>query len=294
MRVLLTGGTGQLGRALIATVPDGIDVISPTRALMDLADPMLLTGALDGIRPDAVINAAAYTNVDAAEADREGALTVNATAPGVIAKWCHAHRIRLIHISTDFVFDGDGSVPLLPSDPVSPVNVYGQTKAEGEHRVLAEDPDAVILRTSWLYGPGADTGFVNSMLKRAQSMHRLQAVFDQTGSPTSAMELAYIVWAVLPQMGGAGGIYHAACQGSASRFELVQAIVDTAGKEGYPIVCELVEPVPSNTFPTPAARPTYSALDTKSLTERFNVTPADWRSALKRHVTSLSFEAGQR
>ncbi len=285
---LITGGTGQLGRALALTAPPDRRYHAPPRDALDLARPGDLPAILDRLQPAWIVNAAAYTDVDAAEKDEAAAGLVNAEAPRVLAAWAAENGARLIHISTDFVFGHGPHLPIQPDMPVAPLNAYGRTKAAGEARVRDAMPNAVILRTSYLYGPDFGTGFVDRMLAAALKQEALQVVTDQTGSPTAAPDLARLIWAILAQPVAAGGIHHAACRGAASRYDLVAEALELARGQGVPIRCARLDPVASDRFPSPARRPDYSALDSSGLDQVFGVGMPAWQHALRDHVTAIA------
>ncbi|MEQ8442896.1 MAG: dTDP-4-dehydrorhamnose reductase [Alphaproteobacteria bacterium] len=288
MKVLITGGAGQLGTALQQTKPDSVGILAPPRTEFDLAHLDGLCPALDRFAPQVLINAAAFTDVDGAEDNPAAAMRINADAPGILAEWCAEYGARFIQISTDFIFGGnDEYAPLSPGASIAPISVYGQTKAAGETAVRDADHNATILRTSWLYGPRFGTGFVDRMLRLALTRTEISAVTDQIGSPTSAIALARIVWRCLESGRGMGETHHGVCKGAASRFDLVSSAFDFARSKGVRFACREVRPTTSDAFPTPARRPAWSALDPKSTEEMLGITVPDWKSALSDHIASI-------
>lgn len=285
---LITGGTGQLGRALILTAPEGAEYRAPEHADFDLSRPGSLSAALDRMRPSWIVNAAAYTDVDAAETDEDSAYKVNAEAPAVLAEWAARNDARLLHISTDFVFGDNPHLPLQPDAAVAPLNAYGRTKAAGEALVRSVLADAVILRTSYLYGPDFGKGFVDRLLSMALTRETLQVVTDQTGSPTAAPALARLIWGILGQPATGGGIHHAACRGAASRYDLIAEALELARGLGVPIRCTRLEPVSSDRFPSSVRRPGYSALESSGLERAFGIGMPAWQHALHDHIATIA------
>ncbi|MCH8931058.1 MAG: sugar nucleotide-binding protein [Proteobacteria bacterium] len=193
MRVLVTGGDGQLARALTRAPPQKIELWAPNRAELDICDTTKLASQLDDFHPDLIINTAAWTNVDRAEQQPDKANQVNAAAVGSLATLCAERDIRIIHLSTDYVFPGTGNEPHKPNDPTQPVNQYGKSKREGEELLLASGADCLIIRTGWLYAPWGHN-FLASMRKLMVEKQILEIVSDQTGTPTSVLDLAPVIW----------------------------------------------------------------------------------------------------
>jgi dTDP-4-dehydrorhamnose reductase len=287
MNILLTGGRGQLGRALS-------DVLAPEHALrasdvrdLDLTDGEAVRRWLSEQRPQVILNAAAYTDVDGAETQRDQAFAVNATAPKLLAEQARALGSLLIHFSTDYVFDGEKGSPYVEDDPPRPVNVYGQTKLAGERAVEQAGGAYLILRTSWLYSPGGGANFVDRVLAWARSQDTLRVVDDQVANPTSAAALAAAVAGLLRQFGDnapgwrsvRSGVYHAACRGHCSRYEWAQAILELDPRPEEQRTRRLLA-ARSGDFPTPADRPACSALDCERLGVVYGVHLPGWREAL--------------
>ena len=278
----MTGAAGMLGSQVLLGAPDGALVVGTDLAEasgvdvpgVDLADAAQVAKLWEEHGPfDGVIHTAAYTAVDKAEEEPELAMRVNGLACEVLAQQAALSGVPLVLVSTDFVFDGKGRKPYKETDPVAPLSVYGVTKLAGERRAMAAHPQGVrVVRTQWLYGPRG-THFPATMLEFAKDRDHLKVVSDQIGSPTSTLELAPALWDVL-QMGEAG-IYHAACEGSCSWFDLASATLELAGVEGVTI-----EPCSTDEFPRPAHRPAYSVLDCSRLAELRGAPLAPWRDAL--------------
>ncbi len=261
MRVVVTGAGGQLGRALAVTVPAGVTMIARTRAQTDVTDPAAIAAMLDTTRPDAVINCAAYTAVDAAETDAEAAAALNTDAPGILAEQTAARGIGLIHLSTDYVFSGEDDRALQTSAPIAPRTVYGLTKADGEAAVRAAHPGAVVVRTAWVF-TGEAGDFAGTMLRLAAERDVVEVVDDQVGSPTYAPDLARGLWQLVtadPPI--TGRVLHAVGAGRASWYDLARAVVAAAGLDPAKI-----RPCTTDRFPRPAPRPRWSVLSTDSWT----------------------------
>lgn len=285
MRFLVTGSGGQLGICLVQKIGASAGHVlaaAPGHAQLDVADRAAVCAALDAARPDAVVNAAAFTWVDRCETERELAWRINAEAPGLLAQECAARGIRLVHVSTDYVFDGEARRPYTEEDPVSPRTEYGRGKLEGERRVGDAMPGALVVRTSWVFGPGRN--FIATMLgaadrRRAEGGEApLRVVDDQFGSPTYAGDLAS--WILLLVEGEARGLYHLANRGVATWWEVAREALDLAGFREVPI-----ERVGTGEFPRPAPRPAYSALGCAKA-DAAGVVRRGWRAALAAYLAS--------
>lgn len=285
MRWLVTGSGGQLGRCLseqLATAGAGVQVVALDRTRLDIARPESVRAVLDAERPEVVANAAAFTWVDRCETERELAWRINAEAPGLLARECASRGIRLVHVSTDYVFDGRSQRPYAEDDPPAPQTEYGRSKLEGERQVMRELPGALVVRTSWVFGPGRN--FVATILalaaKRRAEHDRtpLRVVDDQFGSPTYAADLAG--WIARLVEAGAGGLYHLANRGVATWWEVAREALDVGGLGDISI-----ERVATDEFPRPAPRPAYSALD-GSKADAAGIRRRGWREALADYVTS--------
>ncbi len=289
MRVFLAGGSGQLGRELLATAPAGTLIEAPTRAELSITDRLGVAEALEIARPALVINAAAYTSVDGAETDRETAFAVNADGAGALAEGAAAVGARLIQVSTDFVFGGEQSLPYLPEDAPDPLGVYGKSKLAGEEAVLEKLPDdGLVVRTSWLYSSHG-RNFVTTMLKLLAERPEVSVVMDQIGSPTWARTLAKAIWkwSSLPQ---ASGRRHFSDAGIASWYDFAVAIREEAsaiGVLGADGAKAAIRPIRSEQFPTPASRPASSVLDSFASWRELGVTPQHWRESLSRMLSEL-------
>ena len=282
MKVLLFGASGQVGREFVQgwqRHPGEIQLTAPTRSQVDLSRPDQIRNLIHALHPQVVINAAAYTAVDQAESDPDTALTINATAPAAIAEACRQIDARLIHYSTDYVFDGSKRSPYVETDAVAPLNVYGQTKLKGDHGIMASGARHVILRVGWVYSPFGKNFFLN-MLKRAYSGTTLRIVNDQFGVPTSADAIAAVTTQLLdfPEV---EGLYHYAPLGQCSWFEFAQQIMQTAG------VHASIVPIVTSEYPTPARRPVYSIMSSVKLRRTLPIVDETWQEQLERNVSRL-------
>jgi dTDP-4-dehydrorhamnose reductase len=282
---LVTGAGGQLGRELQGTTPADWTVVALDRATLDIADTGSLRAALDRVRPAAVINAAAYTAVDKAETEAELAARSNAEGPSVLAGACAELGIRLVHISTDFVFDGAASQPYRPADATGPLGEYGRSKLAGERGTQAANPAALILRTGWVYSRFGNN-FVKTMLRLMAERDQLSVVVDQVGTPTWARGLALTAWAGLLHE-DAHGIYHWSDAGVCSWYDFAVAIQEEALALGLLQREIVISPIPASDYPTPAARPSYSVLDKSSTCRDLDVTLAHWRAQLRAMLADL-------
>lgn len=279
MKVLISGAGGQLGRALLATAPSRVQVVATGREQLDISAADSVARCLAEHEPQALINAAAYTAVDRAEEEEARAYRVNARAPGLLASACADRRIRLLHVSTDFVFDGQRSDPYPPQARAAPLGVYGASKLAGERRVLESAADALILRTAWVYSarPG---NFLHTMLRLHRERDELRVVADQVGTPTAANSLAVALWAAAAHP-HRRGIYHWSDAGVCSWYDFAVAIGEEAQRLGLLNEPAAVRPIRSDEYPTPARRPAYSVLDKTSAWRDFELAPIHWRQQLR-------------
>ena len=285
LTALVTGAGGQLGRELQGTSPAGWTVAALDRTALDIADTGSLRAALDRVRPAALINAAAYTAVDKAETEAELASRSNADGPAVLAAVCAELDIRLVHISTDFVFDGAASAPYRPGDATGPLGEYGRSKLAGEQGTQAANPAALILRTGWVYSRFGNN-FVKTMLRLMAERDQLNVVVDQVGTPTWARGLALTAWAGLLHE-DAHGIYHWSDAGVCSWYDFAVAIQEEALALGLLQSEIAISPIPASDYPTPAARPSYSVLDKSSTCRDLDVTLTHWRTQLRAMLADL-------
>ncbi len=290
-RVVLLGGNGLLGGAFRRawSAHPGFDVTEFTRAELNLTRPDQIRRTLDTLEFDLLVNAAAYTQVDDAEVQPELAMAVNAHAPGLLAELCAARRARLVHFSTDYVFDGDSPRPWRETDPARPLNAYGRSKLEGEQRVAAASPDHLILRLAWLFGPGRDA-FPEWVLQQAMRHPAVRVVSDKTGCPTCATDVPGWTEALLQT--SARGIVHVVNGPACTWQEYAQGVLDAAAALHWPLHTATATPVLLSSLPgLTAARPLQSALETGKFTSLTGLTPRPWPEAMAAHLAAKSVPA---
>lgn len=296
MKLLCIGKSGQVARALAErSGVAGVDCVCCGRPELDLLSRDDVAAALDSERPTLVVNAAAYTNVDGAEADREPAFALNAEAVATLAELCTARDLPLIHLSTDYVFDGSGERPWRETDPTAPLNIYGASKLAGENAVRDAGGAHIILRTSWVYSPFG-RNFIKTMLRLARDQASASVVNDQLGSPTSALDIADTILHIADRLRRQPtpnfyGTYHYAAAGYASWAD-VAALIFEIYEQRHGCKIEL-KSIPSSDYATPAERPRNSRLSTDRFTETFGVVPQDWRSTVTETVERLLDERAE-
>lgn len=284
MKVLILGRSGQLAQALLATRPDGVEAEAWGRDQLDLAETGNIAPALKAYAPDAIINASAYTAVDRAEQEPEAAFALNEAAVREMAHAAAKLGCALVHVSTDFVFDGRQSQPYRPDDICAPLGVYGRSKRAGEQALLAAMPTAAIVRTAWVYRAGSAC-FLTTMLRLMAERDSLGVVCDQIGTPTSADNLAAILWQVLNAR--LSGIWHYTDSGAASWYDFACAILRQAQTIGLLESQPSIKPIRSDQYPTPAKRPNYSVLDCSALRAELNLEAEHWQDALATQLNAL-------
>ena len=276
--IIVTGANGQLGRCLqkLQEHFQGFDFHFLGREHLPVDNHELTRQVISSIKPFGVINTAAYTAVDKAEAETELANSINGYAAGNLAKHCAQMGARFLHVSTDYVFDGKGNMPHTETDETLAVNAYGASKLLGEGLVIKENADALIIRTSWVYSAYGNN-FVKTMRRLFEERNEVKVVNDQYGGPTFAMDLAHAILQIITGTNWVPGIYHYCNAGIISWFEFAQAIKETGNYN-----C-LVTPITTQQFPTPARRPAYSALSCQKMEDTFGIVPPDWKEALERY-----------
>lgn len=286
MKILVTGAGGQLGRELVAFLErERLDVTGCTRDGLDIRDKEAVTARVEQIRPHWVINCGAYTRVDRAEEEIAEAFAVNSDGAAHVARAAAQAGARLVHISTDFVFDGKQSTPYDEQAACHPQNAYGMSKREGEQRVLENFPDALILRTAWIYGQhGAN--FVKTILRLARQQDRLRVVADQVGTPTWARDIARVIHALLST--NARGIFHFTDDGTASWYDFACAILEEARTLEFETRAREVVPIGTEDFPTAARRPAYSVLDKSKILNLLKQPVPHWRMSLRAFLQEFS------
>ncbi|MFC0153568.1 dTDP-4-dehydrorhamnose reductase [Xanthomonas dyei] len=298
MTTLVFGANGQVGTELLRALTADGAVIATTRSgqlpddsaceIADFDVPDTLTGLLDRLHPTAVVNAAAYTAVDRAEQDRDSAMRANAQSPGVIAQWCAAHDVPLVHYSTDYVFDGQGTAPYREESQTSPLGVYGETKLAGEQAIRASGVEHLILRTAWVYAShGAN--FLRTMLRVGAERDELRVVADQIGTPTPAALIADVTAQMLRQRSpGTSGTWHLTAAGQTSWHGFAEAIFEQAVAAGLLARAPRVVPITAADYPTPAKRPAYSRLSIDKLQNDFGIVLPQWQAGLQQVIAELA------
>ena len=278
IRALILGALGQAGQALVATAPPSALVVAHDAGDTDVRDSDAVERTFADAKPQVVMNCAAFTNVDEAESRADDAFQANAAGAGHVADAARRHGARVIHISTDYVFDGAAHAPYAVDAPTGPLGVYGSTKLESERRVLASGADCVVVRTAWLHSHGG-TNFVRTTLGVLGAGKTMRVVDDQIGTPTRARHLAHALWRVVerPQL---GGVLHFTDAGVASWFDVATAIMDALGEERKLPPGADVVPITSDEYPTPARRPRYSVLDKHGSWREIGYTPPHWRHGI--------------
>ncbi|TDK52833.1 dTDP-4-dehydrorhamnose reductase [Pseudomonas moraviensis] len=294
MKLLLLGKNGQVGWELQRSLATLGEVIALDRNVEnglcgDLADIPGLRATIQLIAPDIIVNAAAYTAVDKAESDKDLALQINATAVRAIAEEAAKLNSWLVHYSTDYVFDGDGSTAWTEGDVVSPVNYYGVTKLLGEQAIAAAGCKYLIFRTSWVYGVRGNN-FAKTMLRIAADRDELNVIVDQVGAPTGADLIADVTAITICQAivrPDVAGTYHLAAAGFTSWHEYASLVIEQGKASGLPLQVKVLNPIPTTQFPTPARRPLNSRLNTEKLLETFSIHLPDWRSGVTRMLKEV-------
>jgi dTDP-4-dehydrorhamnose reductase len=279
--ILLTGGSGQVGTGIQQANQGRFEIVAPGRAELDLSDPLSIETRIGSRDWAAIINCAAYTAVDKAESDREAAFAINAQAPEIIARAAAEREIPLLHVSTDYVFDGGKGTPYVEDDPVAPLGVYGASKEAGERHVRAAGGRHIILRTAWVVSPWGNN-FVKTMLRLGTERDRLGIVADQIGCPTSAADIAetllVLTERLLKDPQAEAGTYHFVNAGEASWFDLAARVFDRAAGIGRQ--SPRLDAIATSDYPTPAKRPANSRLATSKLTSDFGIAPRPWPQAI--------------
>ena len=287
-KILVTGANGQLGKELkdLAGSYPAFDFIFLSRTDLPIHHFELVRNYFDTLQPAYCINCAAYTAVDRAEEEKDLAFQVNGEAVGVLAAICKKHNTKLVHISTDYVFDGRATIPYKEDSPANPQNVYGASKLEGEKQALQLNPDVLIIRTSWVYS-SYGKNFVKTMMRLMQGANEINVVNDQKGSPTYAADLAEVIIILIADCqlsidNWAPGIYHFSNDGVISWFDFANTIKEIADSD-----CK-INPISTAEYPTPAARPAYSVLDKTKIQKTFRIELKDWKESLQSCIKKLS------
>ncbi|HXY24119.1 MAG TPA: dTDP-4-dehydrorhamnose reductase [Candidatus Acidoferrum sp.] len=305
-KILLTGKTGQIGSELLSLLPELGEVIAPNRKDLDLLDLESIRNVVGSVRPNLIVNAAAFTAVDASESESNTAYAINAEAPAILAEEAKGIGAAVLHYSTDYVFDGRKRTPYEENDATGPINVYGKSKLAGEQAIQASGVPHLIIRTAWVYSTRG-RNFLLTILRLATEREELRIVQDQTGSPTWSREVAASTVRILAQLlqrGNpadgflhAGGTYHMTAGGQTTWYNFAKAILEAAAKvpreamwlsaatRGRPLIARRVLPISTAEYPTPASRPAYSVLSNSRLVQRFGFSLPDWRAELDQCLT---------
>ncbi|WP_321290139.1 dTDP-4-dehydrorhamnose reductase [uncultured Sunxiuqinia sp.] len=287
VKILITGAEGQLGSAIneIANQYDDFQFFFTDINELDLTDKVALDAYIEHVKPDYLINCAAYTAVDVAEKDTELAGLLNTKVPGWLGKLAVAHSFKVIHISTDYVFDGTSYTPYTENDLVNPESFYGKSKLNGEIALLKESKSAMVIRTSWLYS-ATGKNFLKTMIKLGLERDEVKVVNDQIGTPTFAGDLAQAILTIISktenkECAWKPGIYHYSSEGVCSWYDFAKSI-----HEIYGVNCN-VRPIPTEDYPTPAVRPAYSVLNKSKIKRIFDIQIPYWRDSLKKCISQL-------
>jgi len=284
MNILVTGANGQLGSELrMLSINNKNRFVFTDQEELDITNQEDVYSFFDDMMPQICINVAAYTAVDKAETDDEKCRKVNTLAPEILAKVCKTYNTKLFQVSTDFVFDGESNTPYQENSPVNPLNVYGKTKQEGEQRILTQNSDSVIIRTSWLYS-SFGSNFVKTMIRLGKEKRELSVVYDQIGTPTYAKDLAEVLLVMVEQASKYKGIYHFSNEGVCSWYDFAHAIFEIHK------IRVTLHPIRTAMYPTPAKRPHYSVLDKSKIKTETAITIRHWREALTECVKILAGE----
>lgn len=287
-KILLIGITGQVGQELQQTLPTIGEVVGIGRQSLDLSQPEQIQQKIAEIQPNIVVNAAAYTAVDQSESEADLAMAINANAPKAIALAAQDIGAKVLHISTDYVFNGQNYTPYLESDPTDPLGVYGKSKLLGEIAVQEHCDRHLILRTAWVYGSRGHGNFVKTMLRLGAERTELKVVADQIGSPSWSYDIALAITQLISKSAAdesINGIYHYTNSGVASWYDLAVATFAEAKQLGFPLKIEQVFPITSAEFPTPTQRPAYSVLSKTKITKALEIHPPYWRDSLTKMLT---------
>jgi len=279
MKILITGASGQLAKTFIRRFQrDGTVFLAPPEAQLDITDAVAVGEAVAAFRPDVIINGAAFNNVDAAERDPDVAFRVNRDAVGILAAAARQHGARLVHFGSDYVFDGTADTPYDETDATAPLNVYGQSKLEGEAPALAAGPGSLLFRVSWVFGGGTQN-FFWKLREWSRGRKSIRVVWDQLSVPTYTEDIVTVTLKALEQ--GLQGRWHLTGSGYASRFETARVFLRGIGSD-----CTVI-PAGSDAFPSPARRPFFSVMSNRRLTERLQVRIPEWEDAVGRFAHQL-------
>ena len=289
MKILLTGINGQLGNQLQTPLKKIGEVSVVGRENLDLVDSNAISQLIGQVQPELIINAAAYTAVDKSEKEPELADAVNRIAPGIMAKEAKKLGATLIHISTDYVFDGSQSRPYTETDLTNPLGIYGKSKLAGEEAIRETEVNHIIIRTAWVYGAYGKGNFVKTMLRLGKDREKLRVVYDQVGCPTWTGDLAEAIAQIIPHLNSQTyGTYHYTNSGAISWYDFAMAIFEEAKKLGFPLEVKRVVPITTAEYPTPAKRPAFSVLNSGKISKVLGNHPPYWLNSLRQMLKQLA------
>ena len=287
MKVLLTGANGQLGNCFADIFPSKWELIKTDAEQLDITDKYAVDRFIAKYKPDAIINAAAYTAVDKAEDEPQLAYNVNVIGPKNLSISSRKYNAKFFHVSTDYVFDGTNNIPYVEEDITNPINIYGETKRKGEIAVLDNDPTAIVIRTSWVFSPYGNN-FVKTMLRLATEKQQLSIIDDQLGNPTYAGDLAQLILQLLDKKID-GGIYHFCGDSSTSWFMFAKRIFEIASNQKIITQSPEIIPVKTEAFPTKATRPKYSVMSVEKL-GKYGLSASAWNKGLIHTISKIHFD----
>jgi dTDP-4-dehydrorhamnose reductase len=287
-RILLTGAAGQVGQELQSLLAPLGTVTALGREAVDFGDPPAVQQVISRLNPEVIVNAAAYTAVDKAESEPELADLVNHTSVAVLAQAAQTVGAGMLHISTDYVFDGTSGQPYLEDAVTNPLGVYGASKLRGEQAMQKHCPNSMVVRTAWVYGCKGKGNFVKTMLRLGAERQELKVVSDQIGAPTWSKDLAGAIAQMVPLLSpDTAGIYHYTNSGVTSWYDFAVAIFEEARALGFPLAIERVLPIPTSQYPTPAHRPGFSVLSLEKTAQLLGEHPPQWRQSLRKMLAEL-------
>ncbi len=282
-KILLFGSQGQVGSELANILPEQGELIKINRSLVDLTNPEQIRNCIQENKPNIIVNSAAYTAVDKAESEIQPAQQINAVAPQIMAQESQKIKAKLIHISTDYVFDGKSNLPYLETSTTNPIGIYGKSKLAGEEKIKENTDNYIILRTAWVYGTYGKGNFVKTMLRVGEKNPQLKVVIDQIGTPTYAYDIAEAISRLIKQYQGQKqqtDIYHFTNNGVCSWYDFAVNIFKQADKLGFPLAVKEVLPINTSEYPTPAQRPAYSVLSNRKISQDLDYLPEYWQDSL--------------
>lgn len=285
-KILLFGSQGQIGTELTYTLPPMGELIKLDRTVVNLTDNNKIRETIQEIKPDVIVNCAAYTAVDKAESEPDLAYQINSIAPKIIAEESDKIKAKFIHISTDYVFDGKANIPYLETDLTNPLGVYGKSKLLGEENIKKITDNYIILRTAWVYGIYGKGNFLKTMIKLGKEREQIKVVIDQVGCPTYAEDIALVInnlITLFSQEKNTQKIYHFTNLGVCSWYDFAVNIFKSAQKLGYDLKVNEILPINTYEYPTPAKRPAYSVLSSKKISQDLDFIPPHWQDSLTKY-----------